>query len=78
MGVEVSTTLYPPERPGTHCTGGWVGPRVSLDGCGKTRPHQDSIPGPSGPQRVATPTELSWPLLVYVVVLMSRFTTHAS
>jgi len=25
-------TLYPRERPGTHCTGGWVGPRTGLDG----------------------------------------------
>ena len=24
--------LYPRERPGTHCTGGWVGPRVGPDG----------------------------------------------
>jgi hypothetical protein len=25
-------TLYPGERtPGTHCTGGWVGPRAGLD-----------------------------------------------
>ena len=30
--------LYPQERPGTHCIGGWVGPRASLDGCRKTRP----------------------------------------
>ena len=37
---------YPRERPGTHCTGGWVGPRASLDRCGKSRPHRDSIPGP--------------------------------
>ena len=29
--------LYPGERPGTHCTGGWVGPKVGLDGCGKSR-----------------------------------------
>ena len=37
----VSTTLrpfYPRERPGTHCIGGWVGPRAGLDGCGKSRP----------------------------------------
>ena len=37
----VSTTprpLYPQEIPGTHCTGGWVGPRAVLDGCGKSRP----------------------------------------
>jgi hypothetical protein len=30
--------LYPRERPGTHCIGGWVGPRTGLDGCGKTCP----------------------------------------
>ena len=24
--------LYPRERPGIHCTGGWVGPRNGLDG----------------------------------------------
>ena len=41
--------LYPWERPGTHCTGGWVGPRASLDRRGKSRPHRDSIPGPSNP-----------------------------
>ena len=28
----------PRERPGTHCTGGWVGPRTGLDRCGKSRP----------------------------------------
>ena len=25
------------ERPGTYCIGGWVGPGVSLDVCGKSR-----------------------------------------
>ena len=30
--------LYPLERPGTHCTGGWVGPRSGLDRCRKSRP----------------------------------------
>jgi len=24
--------LYPRERPSTHCTGGWMGPRASLYG----------------------------------------------
>jgi hypothetical protein len=39
-------TLHPGKRPGTHCTGGWVGPGASLDGCGKSRPpYQDLIPG---------------------------------
>jgi hypothetical protein len=37
----VSTTprpLYLWERLGTHCTGGWVGPRAGLDVCEKSRP----------------------------------------
>ena len=37
------------KRPGTHSTGGWVGRSVGLDGCGKSRPHQNSILGPSSP-----------------------------
>jgi hypothetical protein len=41
--------LYPRDRLGTHCTGGWVGPRAGLDVCEKSRPHRDSIPGPSSP-----------------------------
>jgi len=32
-------TPYPRERPGTHCTGGWVGLRAGLDSCGKSRPN---------------------------------------
>ena len=50
MGWVVNATprpLYPQERPGTHCIGGWVGPRAGLDGCGKSRAHRDSVPGPS-------------------------------
>jgi hypothetical protein len=41
MGWAVNATprpLYPRQRPGTHCRGGWVGPRVGLDGCWKSRP----------------------------------------
>ena len=53
--------LYPRERPGTHCTGGWVGLRAGLDWCVKISPHRDSIPGPSSPQAVAIPTELPGP-----------------
>jgi hypothetical protein len=29
------------KTPGTHCTGGWVGPRAGPDGCEKSRPHRD-------------------------------------
>jgi hypothetical protein len=39
-------TLYPWERPGTHCTGEWVGPRADLDRCGKSRPPPGFDPQP--------------------------------
>jgi hypothetical protein len=54
MALEVSgqqhvpTALYPQERPGTHCTGGWVGSRASLDS-GKSRP--TGIRSPDRPAR---------------------------
>jgi len=35
-----------------------VGSKAGLDTCGKSRPHRDSIPGPSSPWRAAVPTEL--------------------
>ena len=48
MGVDgqrhAPAALPATKRPGTHCTGGWVGPRTGLDGCEKSRPHRDSIP----------------------------------
>jgi hypothetical protein len=31
MGYVVSITPLPRFTPGTHCTGGWVGPRDGLD-----------------------------------------------
>ena len=37
-----------------------MGPRTGLDGCGKSRPHRDSNPGPPRPQPVAIPAELPW------------------
>jgi len=36
----------PRERPGTHCTGGWVGPRTCLD-LRKTSSPPGFDPGPS-------------------------------
>ena len=53
MGVggqrHAPAALPPGKRPGSLCVGGWVGPRAGLDGCGKSRTHRDSIPGPSIP-----------------------------
>jgi hypothetical protein len=39
--------LLPGKRRVTHCTGAWVGASTRLDGCGKSRPHRESIPVPS-------------------------------
>jgi hypothetical protein len=36
--------LYPWERPGTHCTGDWVGPRAGLDVCEKSGPTRIELP----------------------------------
>jgi len=52
MGWVVNATLlsfYPQERLGSRCIGDWVGPRAGLDGWGNSRPHRDSIRGPSSP-----------------------------
>jgi len=37
-GQRHAPAAFPPGRPGTHCIGGCVGPRASLDGCGKSAP----------------------------------------
>jgi hypothetical protein len=51
LGVQchVLAALHLGNRPGTHCTGGRLGPTASLDGCGKSLPHQDTILRPSSP-----------------------------
>jgi hypothetical protein len=41
------TSLRPGNRPGVHCTGGWVSPSVGLNVGGKSLLHRDSIAGPS-------------------------------
>ena len=43
--------LYRRERPHTHFIGSWVRPMTGLDWCEKSRPHRDSIPGPSSPTK---------------------------
>jgi hypothetical protein len=51
--------LYPQERPGTHCTGGWVGPAAGLDKCRKSRPTE--IRSPNLPARSEWLYRLSYP-----------------
>ena len=54
---------------GTHFGGGWLGLMVGLDGCGSSFLHEDSIPGPSSPKRVAILTTLSGPTFHKVALL---------
>src|SRR5215469_15988896 len=51
--------LYPRERPGTHCIGGWVGTRDGLDGCGKSCP--TGIRYPDRPALSESLDRLSYP-----------------
>jgi hypothetical protein len=51
--------LYPRERPGTHCTGGWVGPGAGLDRCGKS--HPNGIRSPDLPARRESLYRLRYP-----------------
>ena len=68
----------PRERPGTHFTGGWVGPRGGLDRCGKSRPHRDSIPDRPTRSSVAIPTELPDPHInVSILPEVSRMSMSA-
>ena len=46
--------LYPRERPGTHCIGGWVGHRAGVDGCGKSCPPPPPGFNPRNVQPVAS------------------------
>jgi hypothetical protein len=36
-GQRHAQSLYPLQRPGISCIGGWVGLRAGLDRCGKSR-----------------------------------------
>ena len=44
-----SRPLYPRGRPCTSCVGGWLDPRVSLDGCGKSHPSPEIDPRTAQP-----------------------------
>jgi len=47
------------KRPGTHCTGDLMGPRATLDRCGKSCSHQGSNPELSSPQELTILTMLT-------------------
>ena len=46
-GNSMPWLFYPREWHGTHCIRSWKGPRTSLDMCGKSHPHWDSVIRPS-------------------------------
>jgi len=61
----------PLERPGTHCTRGWVGLRVGLDRCGKSRPN--GIRSPDRPARRQSLYRLRYPAhkkLIYIIYIL--------
>jgi hypothetical protein len=61
----IPLSLYPRERPGTHCIGGWVGHRAGLDGCRKSRLHRDSIP-PNRPAR----SEI---IIIIIIIIINAY-----
>jgi hypothetical protein len=58
-GQRHAPPLYPRERAGIHCIGGWMGPRASLDGTGKSRP-PTGIRSPDLPARTKSLYRLSF------------------
>ena len=64
---------YSQERPGTHCTGGWVGLRTGLDRCGKSRP--TGIRSPDRPARRQSLYRLRYPAhqYVYFVIINVKY-----
>jgi len=62
MGWVVNATprpLYPRDRRGTHCIGGWVGPRPVWTGAENLAP--TGIPSPDRPARSDSLYQLSYP-----------------
>jgi len=57
--------LYPGERPGTHFTGGWVGPRAGLDGQKISSPLELELDRPARSQSLY---RLSYPAHLLVIV----------
>jgi hypothetical protein len=57
--VTPQTLFTPRERPGTHYTGGWVGPRDGLDKRGKSRP--TGIRSQDRPARIQSLYRLRYP-----------------
>jgi hypothetical protein len=66
--------FYPRERPGTHCTGGLVGPRAGLDVCEKPRP-PTGIRSPDRSARSQSLYRLSYP--AHTIILSFQINRHS-
>jgi len=61
--------LYPRERPGTHCTGGWVGPGAGLDRLRKISPPPGFDPRTVQPVASRYTDCATWPTMgMYVYI----------
>jgi hypothetical protein len=60
-GQRHAPAALPRERPGTHCMGGWVGPRAGVDGCGISRLASGGTRSPDCPSRSESLYRLSRP-----------------
>ena len=69
MVITTPRPFYPRKGPGACCTGGWVGPRADLDGCGKSHP-PTWIRFPYRPARSESLYRLSYPGQLYTCVIM--------
>ena len=65
--------FYPWERPGTHCTGSWVGPRAGLDRCENLAPPgfdpRTVQPVAQSVYRLSYPAHKYYNFILYYIVL---------
>ena len=86
--LHAPAALYPRERPGTHCTEGWVGPTAGLNRCGKSRPQPRFDPRTVQPVAQSL-YRLSYPahcselhkrtirlVIFYLVCLLNSYCSH--
>jgi hypothetical protein len=71
-------TLSHGKRPSTNCTGHWVGPRAGLDRCGKSHPHQDSIPRPFNPYTDDTIPDHNNSILLCIIITSKDSSTKVA
>jgi hypothetical protein len=63
VGITIPRPLYPQERPGTPCGGGWAKSRAGIEGYGKSR--LTGIRSPDQRARSESPHRLQYPGPLY-------------